>query len=48
VPSDKNWQKLYYIGETVLKALREMDLKWPELVTERFKKQQILKQITDD
>jgi len=48
VPSDKNWQKLYYIGETVLKALRVMDLKWPELVTERFKKQQILKQITDD
>jgi PPK2 family polyphosphate:nucleotide phosphotransferase len=38
VPSDKNWQKLYYIADTVLKALEALDLKWPDLVTERFKK----------
>lgn len=37
VPSDKNWQKLYYIADIVLKTLEELDLKWPELVTERFK-----------
>jgi PPK2 family polyphosphate:nucleotide phosphotransferase len=38
VPSDKNWQKLYYVSDTVLKALEGLDLKWPDLVTERFKK----------
>ncbi len=36
VPSDKNWQKLHYVGEIVLKTLQELDLKWPELETERF------------
>lgn len=37
VPADRNWQKLYSVAEVVLKALEEMDLKWPELVTERYK-----------
>lgn len=37
VPSDKNWQKLYYVADIMLKTLEEMDLKWPELITERFK-----------
>jgi PPK2 family polyphosphate:nucleotide phosphotransferase len=37
VPSDKNWQKLSYISDVVLKALEELDLKWPALVTEKFK-----------
>jgi PPK2 family polyphosphate:nucleotide phosphotransferase len=37
VPSDKNWQKLYYIADILLKTLEELDLKWPQLVTERFK-----------
>jgi PPK2 family polyphosphate:nucleotide phosphotransferase len=37
VPSDKNWQKLYYIADVVLKTLEEIDLKWPALVTEKFK-----------
>lgn len=37
VPSDKNWQKTYAVAETVLKALEELDLKWPELITEKFK-----------
>lgn len=36
-PSDKNWQKLYYIADVVLKTLKELDLKWPVLVTEKFK-----------
>ena len=37
VPSDKNWQKTYAVAEIVLKALEDLDLKWPELVTEKFK-----------
>ena len=37
VPADKNWQKLYAVAEVVVKALEEMDLKWPEIVTERYK-----------
>lgn len=39
VPSDKNWQKLYFIADIVLKSLEDLDLKWPELVTEKFKVQ---------
>ena len=38
IPADKNWQKLYAAAEVVLKTLQEMDLKWPELVTEKFAK----------
>jgi len=38
VPSDKNWQKLYFVADVVLKTLEKLDLKWPELVTEKFKK----------
>jgi PPK2 family polyphosphate:nucleotide phosphotransferase len=37
VPADKNWQKLYAVAEVVLKALKELDLQWPELETEKFK-----------
>jgi PPK2 family polyphosphate:nucleotide phosphotransferase len=38
VPADRNWQKLYAVATVVLAALREMDLQWPPLVTERFRK----------
>lgn len=37
VPSDKNWQKLFAVSEIILKTLEDMYLKWPKLVTERFK-----------
>lgn len=37
VPSDKNWQKLYFVSDVVLKTLEDMDLKWPELISEKFK-----------
>lgn len=37
VPSDKNWQKLYFVAEEVLKTLRSLDLKWPELDSELFR-----------
>ena len=37
VPADKNWQKLYAVALEVLKALEVMDLKWPELISEKFK-----------
>lgn len=36
VPADKNWQKTYFIADVVLKTLKEMDLKWPPLVSEKF------------
>jgi len=35
-PADKNWQKLYAVAEVVLKTLKELDLQWPPLVTEKF------------
>lgn len=38
VPADKNWQKIYAVAEVVMKTLEELDLKWPELVTEKFAK----------
>jgi PPK2 family polyphosphate:nucleotide phosphotransferase len=37
VPADKNWQKSYFTAEEVLKSLKDLDLKWPELVSEKFK-----------
>lgn len=36
VPADKNWQKLYAVADVVLKTLRKMDIRWPDLVSERF------------
>jgi polyphosphate kinase 2 (PPK2 family) len=36
VPADKNWQKTNYVAKVLLKTLKELDLKWPELVSERF------------
>ena len=39
VPSDKNWQKLYYVANEVLKALKSLNLKWPELDSTLFKKE---------
>jgi PPK2 family polyphosphate:nucleotide phosphotransferase len=36
LPSDKNWQKTYSAAEVILKTLRGLDLKWPELVSEKF------------
>lgn len=36
VPADKNWQKTYFIADVVLKTLKELDLKWPPLVSEKF------------
>ena len=38
IPADRNWQKLYAATEVVLKTLEELDLKWPELVSEKFHK----------
>ena len=36
IPSDKNWQKSYFIAEVVYKTLKELKLKWPDLVSEKF------------
>jgi len=37
VPSDTNWQKLYFVAMTVLTSLEEMNISWPPLKTELFK-----------
>ena len=39
VPADKNWQKLYGVATVVLKTLKDLDLQWPALVTEKFKEE---------
>jgi PPK2 family polyphosphate:nucleotide phosphotransferase len=36
VPADKNWQKTNFVAKVLLKTLKELDLKWPELVSEKF------------
>jgi PPK2 family polyphosphate:nucleotide phosphotransferase len=36
VPADKNWQKLYYVANEVLKTLKNLELEWPELQSELF------------
>jgi PPK2 family polyphosphate:nucleotide phosphotransferase len=36
VPADKSWQKKYFIADVLLKTLKELDLKWPPLVSEKF------------
>ena len=36
IPADKNWQKTYFVAKVLLKTLKELDLKWPELVSEKF------------
>ncbi len=38
VGSDQNWHKVYQIAKRVEEALNGMDLKWPKLDTERFRK----------
>ena len=38
VPADTNWQKTYFVGDIVFKTLKSLDLNWPELVSERFKR----------
>ena len=37
IPADSNWQKTFYTSEIILQTLKELDLKWPKLVSERFK-----------
>ena len=39
VPADRNWQKLYAVATVVLKTLKELDLQWPALITERFREE---------
>jgi PPK2 family polyphosphate:nucleotide phosphotransferase len=38
LPSDKNWQKNWVAAGILLKALKEMNLQWPALETEIFRK----------
>ncbi|MGD9929596.1 MAG: PPK2 family polyphosphate kinase [Mangrovibacterium sp.] len=34
IPSDRNWEKLWYVANSVLRALEEMNIQWPALKTE--------------
>ena len=36
VPADRNWEKENYIAKTVVKALKKMDLRYPDLESELF------------
>jgi len=36
VPADRNWEKVNYVAKVILKALKDMDLQWPELKSEKF------------
>lgn len=38
IPADSNWQKTYFTAKIILKTLQDLDLRWPELVSERFRK----------
>ncbi len=38
VPSDTNWQKLYFVASEVLKTMRNLKLEWPDLKSELFNK----------
>lgn len=39
VPSDRNWVKVNTVGKVLLKSLKELNMKWPSLETEKFKKE---------
>jgi PPK2 family polyphosphate:nucleotide phosphotransferase len=39
VPADSNWQKLYYVAKVVLETLKSLNVKWPDLKTEKFLKE---------
>ena len=36
VPADKNWQKLYFVANEVLKTLKSLNSQWPDLESEMF------------
>jgi polyphosphate kinase 2 (PPK2 family) len=36
VPADKNWQKLYYVANEVLKTLKNLNSEWPKLDSTLF------------
>jgi len=37
VPADRNWMKINAIAKVLLETLKEMQLTWPDLETEKFK-----------
>jgi len=38
VPADRNWLKVNEIAKILLKTLQDLNLEWPKLDTEKFKK----------
>ncbi len=41
VPATKNWEKVNFIAKRVLKSMQDMDIKWPKIETEKFKKENL-------
>ena len=37
IPSDSNWQKLYFVAKILHETLTDFNLQWPSLKTEKFK-----------
>lgn len=37
IPADRNWVKINAISKVLLKTMKELDMKWPGLETEKFK-----------
>ena len=38
VPATKNWEKVNFMGKIIVKAMEDMNLKWPELESKKFNK----------
>ena len=38
IPADRNWLKVNGVANVLLKALQDLNLKWPDLETEKVKK----------
>lgn len=36
IPADSNWQKLYYVAKVVRETLKNMNIQWPPLKSEKF------------
>ncbi|UKN00126.1 polyphosphate kinase [Paracrocinitomix mangrovi] len=36
IPADRNWVKINFIAKRIIEAMEQMDLKWPELESDKF------------
>lgn len=38
IPADRNWVKINHVAKILLRTLQELNMQWPDLDTEKFKK----------